>query len=153
MEREYSYFELCNICNLYDLWSEGEIDTDTMSKNLLNAYSLFNGVLDCPPVWEMFNNCNRELLMEEEDLAAYNALPDKVTLYRGQNCELLNGISWTLDVEIARKFANMCDCEEVGILELEIDKKDIIAYTNCRNEQECIVFKSDDADWLCSWSK
>lgn len=153
MEREFSYFELCNICNLYDLWIEGKIDTDTMSSNLLNAYTLFDGILDIQPVWDMFRECNKELIMDEENIEGYRALPNKVKLYRGQATELMNGISWTTDIEVARKFANRCRYDEVGILEVEVDKADIICYTNDRNEQECICFNTDEAEWLECWTK
>ena len=153
MEREFSYFELSNICNLYELWAEGKIDTDTMSSNLLNAYIRFDGILDIPPVWDMFLKCNKELLMDEEEIEGYRSLPNKVKLYRGQATELLNGISWTTDIEVARKFANFCRYDEVGILEVEVDKADIICYTNGRNEQECICFATDEAEWVETWSK
>lgn len=86
----------------------------------------------------------KELLMTEEDLDVYNGLPDKFTVFRGvnpQNAKYVNyAMSWTLDIEIAKFFANRFNSDGSGkVYGKVIDKSDVLAYFNTRNEQEVVI--------------
>ncbi len=87
----------------------------------------------------------RELLMNEQELDFFKALPEKFTIYRGGTESEANtrmyGISWTLNKAIAEKFQNvkkMRDRKPMVIHELEIEKSEAIAYLNERQEEEII---------------
>jgi hypothetical protein len=43
-------------------------------------------------------------MMNAEEMAAYDALPDQVTVYRGCSARYMKGASWTLDEGVAKKF-------------------------------------------------
>lgn len=92
---------------------------------------------------KMFKKCKKEYLMEREDYEYYKNLPEKVVLYRGvANGRILEGLSWTDNKEKAIWFKNRWNSNGI-LLKVKVDKKDIIAYFNTRNEQECLldVFK------------
>jgi len=92
------------------------------------------------------NRVNKEHIMNEEDRSFLNSLPDQIKVFRGcSKKEIKNGVfrfSWTLDREIAYFFAykyrrnSNIDCD---IVEQIIDKKDVLAYFNDRNEQEILL--------------
>ncbi len=82
--------------------------------------------------------------MKEEDMKLYLSLPNKVTVYRGANVDELEsedyGFSWTLNLDIARKFATVTSpTKDRVILKAIVDKENIAAYTNAREEEECII--------------
>lgn len=81
----------------------------------------------------------KEYFMSEEDRKEFENLPDKLKVYRGyvvgQNKQ---GFSYTLDKEKAIWFSKRFN-KSGAIEELEVDKEDIFAYTNARNEQEVII--------------
>lgn len=86
----------------------------------------------------------KELLMTEEDLHVYNGLLDKFTVFRGvnpQNVKYVDcALSWTLDIEIAKFFANRFNSDGSGkVYGKVIDKSDVLAYFNTRNEQEEVI--------------
>ena len=84
---------------------------------------------------------------DEYSKGAYKNLPSRVKIYRGictQDGDTFNndlGISWTTNIKIAKMFA--LRFTELGgtayILESEINKSDIIYFTNKRNESEVII--------------
>lgn len=78
--------------------------------------------------------------MNKEDYLFYQKLNDEITIYRGlqdKNTKI-KGLSWTISKEISKKFSKMID-EQGSIYEAKINKKDIFAYFNERNEQEIVV--------------
>lgn len=86
----------------------------------------------------------KELLMTEEDLHVYNGLPDKFAIFRGvnsQNDKYVNcAMSWTLDIKIAKFFANRFNSDSSGKVYCKIiDKSDVLAYFNTRDEQEVVI--------------
>lgn len=112
--------------------------------------------------------------VSKEDMEAYNALPDMVTIYRGTiDCNDINtGISWTLDEKVATKFAQIShnivkkngaalryilgmgsdyeqimDCNSVGgvVIKATVPKEKII-YMNARDESEVIINFHMDLD-------
>lgn len=78
--------------------------------------------------------------MHEEDLKAYNSLPDTFTVYRGCHGFNEDGVSWSLDREVAEKFAiNMAIDGKRMLLEGVVHKNDIVAYYTGRHEAEIVV--------------
>ena len=79
--------------------------------------------------------------MNEEELEKYKKLPQKVTIYRGvtdYNRDNDKALSWTLSKKKAEWFAHRFD-EDGDVIKKEVDKKDIYAYFNSRDEDEVIV--------------
>ena len=88
-----------------------------------------------------FKKCDKNALMEEEELEVYNSLPDIVTVYRGvtsYNNKKIEVLSWTIDPEVAKWFANRYE-EHGQVYAATISKKHILAYFGGRNEAEVIV--------------
>ena len=73
----------------------------------------------------------------------YDALPDKVTVYRGCSIEEaedgIDGLSWTVDYKTALHFANQHGTDKGCVVRAEVDKAKIKAYISERNESECII--------------
>lgn len=69
-------------------------------------------------------------------------LPETFTIYRGTKKGIVDeGISWTTDREVAKKFSErfLKPGEEPLIKEKVVSKKDIFFYTDGRNEKEVII--------------
>lgn len=88
-----------------------------------------------------FKNADKSILMSEDEIETYNELDDSVVIYRGcsqkdrKNAKVL---SWTTSFGRAKWFSERWD--EKGVIYCTIvDKKDILAYFNRRNEDEVIV--------------
>lgn len=91
-----------------------------------------------------YKQADKKSLMEPEDYAYWEALPNKVTVYRGV-CLGHNpkGLSWTDNKEKAEWFRDRWkDVDKNNtrvLLKATIDKKHCLAYFNTRNEMEIIV--------------
>ncbi len=88
-----------------------------------------------------FKKCDKNALMEDEELEVYNSLPDIVTVYRGvtsYNNKKIKVLSWTIDPEVAKWFANRYQ-QKGQVYTATISKKHILAYFGGRNEAEVIV--------------
>ena len=88
-----------------------------------------------------FKKCDKNALMEEEELEVYNSLPDIVTVYRGvtsYNNKKIKVLSWTIDPDVAKWFANRYE-EHGQVYVATISKKHILAYFGGRSEHEVIV--------------
>ena len=85
---------------------------------------------------------NTNLLMDNEELAFYKNLPDKITIYRGGYSK--RGISWTLNKDIAEWFAkrfkpvNIPETVNTKVFKKEVYRDNCIAFFNCRKEEEII---------------
>jgi hypothetical protein len=93
---------------------------------------------------KMFKSCKKQYLMTAEDYEYYNHLPNEVELYRGVSKGRIKlGLSWTNDKDKAKWFMNRWESNSNCLLKVKVQKKDIIAYFNTRNEKECLldVFK------------
>ena len=78
--------------------------------------------------------------MDDEDLDAYNDLPYMFTVYRGCHGFNEDGVSWTTDEEVAKKFAlRMAIDGKCVLIEGTVHKNDIIAYYLGRGEKEIVV--------------
>lgn len=94
-----------------------------------------------PTLVRWFKQAKKESLMNEEELKGYNSLLDRFTLYRGVAVgRKWNGISWTIDLDTAKWFANRFnEGKQKGyVLQAEISKKDVLAYFSRRNEKEIV---------------
>jgi hypothetical protein len=98
----------------------------------------------------MLRPTSRHLFMTPEDRATFETLPDSFTIYRGyQPGKNADGFSWTLNKGTAEKLsnngkgANLFDWHSVleggEVREKTVNKADVFAYTNNRDEQEIIL--------------
>lgn len=74
-------------------------------------------------------------ISEQEEFAK---LPDEFTVYRGHHPRLLNGLSWTLDKNIALQYA-LGFQEKRNISTGIVSKTDVVAYIDRWSENEIIV--------------
>ena len=91
---------------------------------------------------------NKESLMTDEELKLLSKLPDNITIYRGMSIvekkSEIYGISWSLDEQVAKKFAETFPHNydtkglEMAVEKKIINKKDVVAYFTGRNESEII---------------
>lgn len=97
---------------------------------------------------KMFQRAEKKWLMEKDDYEYYQNLPDKIEVFRGVSVGRLKyGLSWTDDYEKAEWFRKRF--ENIGqrkngenkcmMLKAIVDKKDVLAYFNTRNEKELVV--------------
>lgn len=94
-------------------------------------------------VWKYFlengPERNKEYFMSMEDREVFKSLPDKITVYRGyQPRKNKGGFSYTLSKEKAEWFAKRFG-KDGKVITREVNKKDVFAYKNSRNEQEIII--------------
>lgn len=88
---------------------------------------------------------NPHYVMNEEDLAIYDNLPDTLRIYRGytKGSEYCNrqGYSWTLNYNTANFFSNRLKPKDhkPGVVSGMVNKKDIVLFTNRRSELEIVV--------------
>ena len=89
----------------------------------------------------MFQDADPEVLMNSDDYAVYQSLPDTITVYRGvvgtaEDSYL--GLSWSLNQETAEWFAKRFG-HRGYVYEGQIDKKYVYAYFSGRNESEVVI--------------
>lgn len=109
---------------------------------ILSNYWAAVGITDVPKtkflLW--FQEANKSYLMDKGERKVFDALPEKVTIYRGvDDPEYKYGFSWTLDKKVARWFANRNQGNGTYVYECTVDKKDLICYFQIRNEKEVII--------------
>lgn len=85
-----------------------------------------------------FKRAKKDVLMETDDYAVWEALPDEFTVYRGVSVgRKEHGLSWTRNYDKAEWFANRFG--EGYVLKATIRKENALAYLNTRNEDEIVV--------------
>lgn len=79
--------------------------------------------------------------MEDDERAAYDALLDPVTIYRGDAnaFRVKRGLSWTVSRNTALHFAKRFGRKRGCIGTATVPKADVPAFLNNRSEQEVIV--------------
>lgn len=87
---------------------------------------------------------NRWVMMTEDERAVYDALPDRVEVYRGCGSASRTGWSWTTRRDkgewFARRFVGVRRDQFGGLLLTgRCDKRDIIAYLDGRYEAEIVI--------------
>lgn len=101
---------------------------------------------------QMFRKHGRKwnvAFMSEAQQAIYKGLPDRVTVYRGQNADAPIGLSWTLDRAVAEGFARGhrgAVRSAPVIIQASVHKSDIASVQWERQEQEIVVFRPECAD-------
>ena len=86
-----------------------------------------------------FKQADKGMLMDEGDYKKYLNLPDVITVYRGvkPKGEVL-ALSWTLSRKKAEWFANRFQPDGT-VYRAKIAKEHVLAYFNCRSEQEIVL--------------
>ncbi len=111
--------------------------------NLLFQYGAVFGYL--PENWlSILGEIDHSAFMGES-WPAFLALPDKLTVYRGESSAIKtigHGLSWSLSQERAEWFAAN-HCEEGRVVSAVVNKEDILFFTNEREEEEVVLRFSD----------
>lgn len=86
------------------------------------------------PIWQM---------MDAKEIAAFDALPDVLTIYRG--CYEINkwGASWSLNRDVAEKFPHLTRYSNEGrplLIKATIPKNRVAALKLGRGEEEIVTF-------------
>lgn len=89
-------------------------------------------------------------LMSPEERAAFEALPDQVTIYRGCGPHNKDGLSWSLSADVAVRFpfSMRYGTDQPMLLTTTINKSRIAALKLERNEQEVIVVDLPASCWI-----
>ena len=87
------------------------------------------------------------LMMNEDERATWRALPNVVTVYRGCSKANLNGLSWSLDRDIAAKFPALDRYMPPSgstplLVTADVAKGRITAVNLGRNEHEIITLRA-----------
>lgn len=93
---------------------------------------------------EFFAAADPEVIMTPEERKELAELDDIVTVYRGvtsYNADNVRALSWSLDYDKANWFAHRFD-ENGTVYQAQIEKRNILALFNGRNEAEVIVIPS-----------
>lgn len=90
-------------------------------------------------MWREKRPGRQQYVMNDDERAAYDALPDIVTVYRGCNRAKhdAKGLSWTLDISKAEWFARRYQGLNL-VLQGEVKKQHVYALLLGRNESEVI---------------
>lgn len=92
----------------------------------------------------LFESLPMDLLMTEEDKQLWDTLPETIMIFRGVNkhneSSVGTALSWTLNPETAKWFANRFDDKHEGKVYCQtVNKSDVLAFFNTRNEMEVII--------------
>jgi hypothetical protein len=109
---------------LGEVWSD--IDNTSMYYNRLRSILKTTGPI-------------RELMTPDEN-AAYDALPETVTVYRGCGRVNMMGMSWSLDRETANSFPHKV--EEPLLVTATVPKSRVLAVKLDRGEHEVLTFSA-----------
>lgn len=118
----------------------GRVWCDT--ENVRRNFDLWRGI------WSM-NDPDRALVMSDEERAALASLPQRFEIWRGvSNEDAVRSYSWTLNRELARRFADrFADDESLPLLAAGwITKADVLAYFLERDEAEIVVLPENVQD-------
>lgn len=92
-------------------------------------------------LWKKLFSSNRsqklKSIMKPSELKEYNYLPYIITVYRAKRTGETQWIAYTLDFEVAKRFAKERNVEKVS--KYEIKKNDVLALFLRRGEKEIII--------------
>lgn len=98
-------------------------------------------------VWRMLLTAHPDgprSMMDDRDRAAYDALPDVITVYRGASRgQNESGLSWTLDRFRAEWFATRLGASDPVLIRGSVTKEYVIAHFLGRGEDEIVVLPED----------
>lgn len=120
---------------MHDYMSE-----DDKAKALMIAYTTSENPncdvdVDKSELLEFFENVDVKQVLSKDDIQVYDKLSDEVIIYRGGHDA--EALSWTIDYNIADWFSKRF--RKTNLYKAKINKNDIFAYINDRNEKEVIV--------------
>ena len=92
----------------------------------------------------LFESLPMDLLMTEEDKQLWGTFPETIMIFRGVNkhneSSVGTALSWTLNPETAKWFANRFDDKHEGKVYCQtVNKSDVLAFFNTRNETEVLI--------------
>lgn len=129
---------------------KGKLYWETLREAYTMSDNLYNYRYDLRAAF-MSEEENRDSLMSKREIKILNNLPDKVKIYRGVTIDEIEsndfGLSWSLNREVAEFFAfkyrrNYDTSSSLKtVIELEVDKNEIIAYFHDRGEEEIIYLR------------
>lgn len=93
-------------------------------------------------VAKWFKQADKKVLMNKDEYAYYQSLPQTITAYRGVAVgRNPNGLSWTCNLDTAEWFANRYNTESKQgyVQSIEVDKSYVLAYFNNRDEDELVL--------------
>lgn len=120
-----------------------QLTPDAFASGLADAYTMGQPDIYSAPL--LFQAARRRDMMTAEELAVFDALPPRLTIFRGCSIEEHTagayGLSWTLDRETAEFFAWRFDAADKTrcVVSASITPGDVLAYFNRRREQEIIT--------------
>lgn len=85
-------------------------------------------------------------IMKPSEIEALKQLPDLITAYRAHRPGETDWISYTTDIDVARKFAGRHKTD--GIVEYQIRKHDVFAFFTRRQESEILLMDKGKATWV-----
>lgn len=129
---------------------QGVLSPDEMGELLaylwVDSENPNNSAVPLSTLIRWFKNASKQSLMDAEELAYYDSLPDEFTVYRGIGSKTnQKGISYTLNLEQAEWFANRFQ-QDGYVLTGTVKKKDVLAYLNGREEQTVLIEPKNIAD-------
>lgn len=86
----------------------------------------------------------RDEMMNDRERAAYNALPDELTIYRGCYPNNKWGLSWSLEREVAAGYPFLHryrQTDQALLVKATLQKNDVVALKNDRSELEIICWR------------
>lgn len=87
-----------------------------------------------------FKMADKRYLLDKKEKKLLSELPNGVSVYRGVRSEDYKyDMSWTLSLENAKWFAERYNTDTQIVYKAVIQKQDILAYLNDRNEEEVII--------------
>lgn len=95
--------------------------------------------ITAPEFVRIFRRAEKALLMDDDELRQYLALPEQITVYRGiRGRGSLKALSWTIDVEQAEWFARRWG-KNGKVYSATISREDVLAVFTSRGESELVV--------------
>ena len=107
---------------------------------LLRTVYIIAGTVERVPIFISLMESNRPrqyYFSTPEEAKSLRELPDIVTVYRAQDGQFTNGISWTLSKDYVELYQQQFNKERIIMKEVYKDK--IFAYINRNNEEEIII--------------
>jgi hypothetical protein len=78
--------------------------------------------------------------MTAEDHAAFDLLPDPITIYRGASCKHVRGMAWTTEEKLAIWFRErVLFLGDAYVLMATVPKQKLLAYFTGRSEAEAVL--------------